>query len=106
MMRGSGLSREDKMRAIASLIAAVGMLCAGALVAAAMPADGAAIARVAQQVDAVVVVKKGKKSKTKRSEEHTSELQSPDHLVCRLLLEKKQPKHIYIVETVASHWRR
>src|SRR5258708_36704714 len=30
-----------------------------------------------------------------RSEEHTSELQSPDHLVCRLLLEKKkghQPK--------------
>src|SRR5438552_8580501 len=29
-----------------------------------------------------------------RSEEHTSELQSPDHLVCRLLLEKKK-KHIH-----------
>src|SRR5438552_7181163 len=29
-----------------------------------------------------------------RSEEHTSELQSPDHLVCRLLLEKKNP-HIH-----------
>src|SRR5207244_10004665 len=28
-----------------------------------------------------------------RSEEHTSELQSPDHLVCRLLLEKKNNKH-------------
>src|SRR5258708_28530694 len=28
-----------------------------------------------------------------RSEEHTSELQSPDHLVCRLLLEKKKKKH-------------
>src|SRR5258708_14012490 len=27
-----------------------------------------------------------------RSEEHTSELQSPDHLVCRLLLEKKTHK--------------
>src|SRR5258708_27380311 len=27
-----------------------------------------------------------------RSEEHTSELQSPDHLVCRLLLEKKKEK--------------
>src|SRR5258708_29448832 len=27
-----------------------------------------------------------------RSEEHTSELQSPDHLVCRLLLEKKHHK--------------
>src|SRR4051794_4340592 len=26
-----------------------------------------------------------------RSEEHTSELQSPVHLVCRLLLEKKNP---------------
>src|SRR5258708_22086053 len=27
---------------------------------------------------------------SERSEEHTSELQSPDHLVCRLLLEKKK----------------
>src|SRR5689334_1443452 len=30
----------------------------------------------------------------KRSEEHTSELQSQFHLVCRLLLEKKKKKHI------------
>src|SRR5438552_3741067 len=30
---------------------------------------------------------------TPRSEEHTSELQSPDHLVCRLLLEKKNKHH-------------
>src|SRR5258705_9479350 len=29
-----------------------------------------------------------------RSEEHTSELQSLRHLVCRLLLEKKKPTHI------------
>src|SRR5437762_8712379 len=29
---------------------------------------------------------------TKRSEEHTSELQSPMYLVCRLLLEKKKKK--------------
>src|SRR5258708_31194010 len=29
--------------------------------------------------------------RTRRSEEHTSELQSPDHIVCRLLLEKKKP---------------
>src|SRR5258708_11323564 len=28
-----------------------------------------------------------------RSEEHTSELQSPDHLVCRLLLEKEKTLH-------------
>src|SRR5258708_28610924 len=31
-------------------------------------------------------------SREDRSEEHTSELQSPDHLVCRLLLEKKKYK--------------
>src|SRR5207244_10704506 len=32
----------------------------------------------------------GTSSEVLRSEEHTSELQSPDHLVCRLLLEKKK----------------
>src|SRR5256885_9662670 len=31
-----------------------------------------------------------------RSEEHTSELQSPCNLVCRLLLEKKKNIHIYV----------
>src|SRR5436189_3070132 len=31
--------------------------------------------------------------RTGRSEEHTSELQSPMYLVCRLLLEKKKKKH-------------
>src|SRR5690625_6784995 len=30
-----------------------------------------------------------------RSEEHTSELQSRGHLVCRLLLEKKKHKNLY-----------
>src|SRR5256885_7905966 len=30
-----------------------------------------------------------------RSEEHTSELQSPCNLVCRLLLEKKKTKHTH-----------
>src|SRR5689334_23734039 len=33
-----------------------------------------------------------KRARTKRSEEHTSELQSQFHLVCRLLLEKKKKK--------------
>src|SRR5207244_4651199 len=32
-----------------------------------------------------------------RSEEHTSELQSPDHLVCRLLLEKKKKATVLIL---------
>src|SRR3989449_3781244 len=35
-----------------------------------------------------------KESTMRRSEEHTSELQSRLHLVCRLLLEKKKKKYI------------
>src|SRR5258708_6743391 len=35
---------------------------------------------------------------TVRSEEHTSELQSPDHLVCRLLLEKKKSSQTIVVQ--------
>src|SRR5258708_13870800 len=39
-----------------------------------------------------------------RSEEHTSELQSPDHLVCRLLLEKKNYTRIGAkLQTSAIH---
>src|SRR5258708_14876905 len=34
-----------------------------------------------------------KRHRATRSEEHTSELQSPDHLVCRLLLEKKKIRY-------------
>src|SRR5690348_18084433 len=34
----------------------------------------------------------GRRRESERSEEHTSELQSPVHLVCRLLLEKKKKK--------------
>src|SRR5256885_10276662 len=35
-------------------------------------------------------------SARKRSEEHTSELQSPCNLVCRLLLEKKKATHLAV----------
>src|SRR5438552_11441522 len=37
-----------------------------------------------------------------RSEEHTSELQSPDHLVCRLLLEKKKTSRFWYLSIVSS----
>src|SRR5258708_20515551 len=40
-----------------------------------------------------------------RSEEHTSELQSPDHLVCRLLLEKKKKKIPELKQTTPQHSR-
>src|SRR5438876_4083680 len=39
-----------------------------------------------------------------RSEEHTSELQSPVHLVCRLLLEKKKESKIGRPSRSASPW--
>src|SRR5258708_9531947 len=41
-------------------------------------------------------------SPTDRSEEHTSELQSPDHLVCRLLLEKKKKACLIIMRAELS----
>src|SRR5438552_4355424 len=50
-----------------------------------------------KEVPASAAAPKGKTlTRFRRSEEHTSELQSPDHLVCRLLLEKKKvrPPHV------------
>src|SRR5258708_23636214 len=37
-----------------------------------------------------------------RSEEHTSELQSPDHLVCRLLLEKKKKSYFWLLLSLSA----
>src|SRR5947208_14507438 len=51
---------------------------------------GGAVVRVAHASSPGVGV-------TRRSEEHTSELQSPDHLVCRLLLEKKKRTKIFYI---------
>src|SRR5260370_2901442 len=51
----------------------------------------AAIQRVAQRRP----VRDGKREKRKRSEEHTSELQSHLNLVCRLLLEKKKTSYAH-----------
>src|SRR5258708_27390971 len=41
----------------------------------------------------------------RRSEEHTSELQSPDHLVCRLLLEKKKKPDCTLVAAAVHEVR-
>src|SRR3712207_7097739 len=38
-----------------------------------------------------------------RSEEHTSELQSRQYLVCRLLLEKKNSIHCYTLQEISSN---
>src|SRR5438552_9738405 len=60
------------------------------------------VAVLALEADALLGV--ARPQERKRSEEHTSELQSPDHLVCRLLLEKKkkQTKN-YTATTPATH---
>src|SRR5690554_7582757 len=39
-----------------------------------------------------------------RAEEHTSELQSRPHLVCRLLLEKKNQQHLACICVQRAHW--
>src|SRR5215510_16400154 len=45
-------------------------------------------------------------ARVRRSEEHTSELQSRGQLVCRLLLEKKKNRHqVWIMET-EPEWAR
>src|SRR5690625_6609489 len=41
------------------------------------------------------IVRPGRRTERGRSEEHTSELQSRGHLVCRLLLEKKKTLFIF-----------
>src|SRR5438876_2089607 len=56
----------------------------------------------AASVDAVITEAVAKLSVEYRSEEHTSELQSPVHLVCRLLLEKKKKRGTTDSHT---HWR-
>src|SRR3989442_6883340 len=45
----------------------------------------------------------GRKWRTLRSEEHTSELQSRPHLVCRLLLEKKKTELQWARTTAVKH---
>src|SRR5690348_17570067 len=47
-------------------------------------------ADIYRRIVAYVLAANGAQAGARRSEEHTSELQSPVHLVCRLLLEKKK----------------
>src|SRR5258708_13957465 len=53
---------------------------------------GEGLALLAQQRGFLLALLGFLAQRGQRSEEHTSELQSPDHLVCRLLLEKKKKK--------------
>src|SRR5258708_9944770 len=58
--------------------------------------NSASCLRVSARCCAAPVSSDPPKLPSPRSEEHTSELQSPDHLVCRLLLEKKKTPQQYM----------
>src|SRR5207244_4753876 len=73
----AGRDRRREMQLLAALGAAL-MYTKGAV-----PAKRAAFARALELADDLADTA----YRLRRSEEHTSELQSPDHLVCRLLLE-------------------
>src|SRR5437899_9318535 len=78
-LEGGHLGREE----IDTIIPALEQLRgAGFDLVGPLPADTAFVPTLRARFDAYV-----------RSEEHTSELQSLRHLVCRLLLEKKNKKH-------------
>src|SRR5215813_1912297 len=51
---------------------------------------------MAQQKDTLRLIGECRKHNVPRSEEHTSELQSRPHLVCRLLLEKKKKRAVFL----------
>src|SRR2546429_2886805 len=61
--------------------------------------DGTGIGNGAAVVDLMNVTASG----SKRSEEHTSELQSRLHLVCRLLLEKKKTDDYVFSSIITNH---
>src|SRR3712207_8057776 len=52
--------------------------------------------RVLGPVSLALLLRVGGGQRRQRSEEHTSELQSRQYLVCRLLLEKKKITYIYV----------
>src|SRR5438552_4681669 len=62
-----------------------------------IPAHPAAVRRAVHAIERAVPANRALPDA--RSEEHTSELQSPDHLVCRLLLEKKKN-----ITPIRLHW--
>src|SRR5690625_4093914 len=76
----------DAVGAIAASRASTSSSCAES----ALPEEESCATASATQITAVVSSATAAASLPIRSEEHTSELQSRGHLVCRLLLEKKK----------------
>src|SRR5256885_13078510 len=69
----------------------------------ALPISGGRPGQRALPAQDLVAEQAGCRSRGARSEEHTSELQSPCNLVCRLLLEKKKKKNSTTYTRYYSH---
>src|SRR5436305_5474230 len=71
-------------------------------------AGGGLAHRQVQQLLIRVVIREPEAAGPDRSEEHTSELQSRPHLVCRLLLEKKKTYlfHYHLATDTSRHIRQ
>src|SRR3989442_11616056 len=78
----AGVTLHDGLVVSSAVLAAVGLWSVAAAAYARFPTR--ALGLLGAVILAVVLI---------RSEEHTSELQSRPHLVCRLLLEKKKKKN-------------
>src|SRR5258708_21579949 len=91
-------------------LALVGALTAGSALAAPQSQDPPPPAQDPAKTPPLAQQQTPQQTGSQRSEEHTSELQSPDHLVCRLLLEKKKKQNIntfskityYILQSITS----
>src|SRR5438445_7449421 len=64
---------------------------------------GAAFQEPARQIESGVEMRQNELLEAARSEEHTSELQSRQYLVCRLLLEKKKNRDML---TKVQRWTK
>src|SRR3989449_5666741 len=64
---------------------------------------GARHPHAVDDVQRLVIEREAVRAANARSEEHTSELQSRLHLVCRLLLEKKKKHSCYLIVHVLVH---
>src|SRR5258707_12681391 len=100
MLRPPTISRRHFPRTLTSLLPALGFAGFASSPNAGVP-DTQGISHTAEAIHQEVVIKANRKrvyealtdeGQFRRSEEHTSELQSRQYLVCRLLLEKKKLK--------------
>src|SRR3712207_7716606 len=92
----STLSRHDALPISIALVLAAGIASVGVVTSLSCSAETiAGLGLIGAMLVPLAVVVEGGLSALGRSEEHTSELQSRQYLVCRLLLEQKYQIHLH-----------